>query len=78
MSEMEQDADPMFEALLYTMAVNLAVDAQSVKHLCISHGRTVKDTLHKVVDIYSPPRVTRELAEAPGRTRDSEQALRSA
>ena len=48
------------------MAVNLAEDATSSNNLFIIHGCTVNGAQKKVVDLYSPPRVTREFAEAPG------------
>ena len=67
MSDMGSEADPMLEALLATMTAELAEDARSINNLFIINGCTSRDAQKKVVELYSPPRVTSALQAAPSR-----------
>ena len=52
--------------MLDTVTAHLAEDAKSIRNLFIVHGCTAKGAQKKVVELYSPPRVTREFAAALG------------
>ena len=52
---------PMLEALLARMPEQLAEDVRGVRNLFIITGCSAKDASVKVAELYSPPRVTREL-----------------
>eukprot|EP00969_Alexandrium_andersonii_P142421 6297475-Alexandrium_andersonii.AAC.1 len=51
----------MLEALLGRMSACMACEAQSIRALFAVHGCEPREAALKVVELYSPPRVTREL-----------------
>eukprot|EP00969_Alexandrium_andersonii_P319391 14109530-Alexandrium_andersonii.AAC.1 len=53
--------DPMLEALLGRMSARMAREGQSIRALFAVHGCKPREAVLKVVDLYSPPRVTQEL-----------------
>eukprot|EP00969_Alexandrium_andersonii_P235137 10381731-Alexandrium_andersonii.AAC.1 len=52
---------PMLEALLGQMSARMASEARSIRALFAVHGREPREAALEVVELYSPPRATREL-----------------
>eukprot|EP00969_Alexandrium_andersonii_P299439 13238702-Alexandrium_andersonii.AAC.1 len=60
--------DPMLEALLGRMSARVADEARSIRVLFTLRGCEPRAAALKVVELYSPPRVTREL-QSRGKSR---------
>ena len=59
--EVASTVDPMLEALVARMPPALAVEARGMRNLFIINGCSPREARLKVAELYSPPRVTREL-----------------
>ena len=59
--EVASTVDPMLEALVARMPPALAMEARGMRNLFIIKGCSPREARQKVAELYSPPRVTREL-----------------
>ena len=57
----DMESDPMLDALIASMPGKLAESATAVKNLFIISGCPARAAQRRVVELFSPPRVTREL-----------------
>ena len=65
--ETQSLADTMLEALLAAMPEQLAADARGARGLFIVSGCPPRQAQHNAAELYSPPRVARQLATPPMR-----------